>query len=214
MTLAAFKARISGILNRGTTLDGEIAEAVLDAIQKIEANSKLRYMHRWVSFTIDSGAADPRLFTPPSFIRSLDFFRLVLNENSDGESKFAYLTKISPMDVESVPNEQPSMFWFDGVDHIVLNSKPAENYNAEIGYWQHTNIAGMQDEDEHWLITNARQYLLQEVLLLMAPYSREDDSTFKQRQILRDEAERTILLAEDDFEQGPAGQISMGIYRG
>lgn len=214
MTLAAFKAIVADEIGLGNSIESAIDIRIRQAIRWLERNEKLRYMHRWVTFTIDASAETPRLITPPSRIRSLDFFRLVLDENASGNSDFAYLRKVPPMDVENIPAERPTVFWFDGVDHMVLNSTPQENYTAEIGYWQYTNLAALTDDDEHWLFENAEDVLLQQTLIQLANYMKEDDSYFGKLRALRSEGLQTLIKAEDDFNEGPAQQASMGIYTG
>ena len=212
MTLAAFKTLVRDEMNRGTTLDSAIDSKARQAVRWMERNSKLRYMHRWVSFTIDSSVADPRIITPPTLIRSLDFFRIVAAD-SGGNDLFSYLTKVNPMDVDSVPKTQPTCFWFDADQFMVLNATPDQDYNAEIGYWQHTDVAALADGSEHWLFDNAEDVLLHHVMMGMAPYVKESTSFFELHTLLRNSALETLLLAEDDFEQGPSAQISMGIFR-
>ena len=204
MSLGTFKTLVSDEVNKGALHDAVIAARIRMAARWFERNSALKYMHRWVSFTIDHTAAEPRLIIPPPRVRSYEFVRIL---QDDGE--FRYLNKVESMDVGRVIPGDPQQFWLDGRENLVLDATPSETLSAEMGYFQYSDWNGLGDTQDHWLLSDAEDAMLGQTMLLMAAYLREGLEFVQQYSKMRDEALVTIMAAEEDFAHGAAETTRM-----
>ncbi len=204
MSLGTFKTLVSDEVNKGSLHDAAIASRIKMAAKWFERNLPMKYMHRWVSFTIDPLAAEPRLIIPPPRVRNYEFVRIV---KSDGT--FGYLNKIEAMDVGRVEEGTPKQFWLDGRENLVLDTTPVESLSAEMGYFQYSDWNGLGDTQDHWLLSDAEDAMLAQTMLLMAAFLREGLEFVQRYKLMRDEAIVTITSAEEDFAHGAAESIRM-----
>ncbi len=204
MSLGTFKTLVSGEVNKGVLHDTAIAARIRMAARWFERNYSMRYMHRWVEFTIDSTVVEPRLIVPPPRVKSYEFFRIVA---ADGT--LHYLNKIAAADVLNLPTQEPSRFWLDGDQNLVLDSDPKENYAAEIGYFQYTDWDSLDDNQNPWLVENAEDAMLAQTMIYMAAFLREDNEFLARYQLMRNESLNTIITADEEFLHGASEEIVM-----
>lgn len=208
MSLGDFKILVADEVNKGSLHDAAIAARIRMAARWFERNYSLRYMHRWVEFSIDHTVAEPRLIVPPPRVRSYEFFRII---RTDGT--FGYLEKIAAADVLDLPTEEPTRFWADGDVNLVLDSTPKETYAAEIGYWEYTEWDSLDDASTHWLLDNAEDAMLFQTMAYMMTFLRETTASLERYVGLRNQALSTIITADEQFEHGAAESTGME-YRG
>lgn len=198
ITLGQFHSLVSAELRRGTVHDAVIPDYVRRAARWMERNHTFQYMRRFQSLTIDADATEPRAITLPcssTLFKGITFFRLVPD---DGD--YIYLTKIDPRSVSTPePDDDgtPKAYWLDGLDYIWLDRAPEEDYNAEMYSVQYTDWPTDTSVSTLWLLNSAEDVMIAQTILQMGPLLRDDQSMGRWKAI-RDEALRTLLLAEEE----------------
>jgi len=201
-TRGQIKETLRGIINRGATVDGVLDFYLASAGQWIERNYTLQYMHRWVEFTLDPLAPHPRMMPLPERPKSIEFIRL--KQGTD----YAYVRRVHAQEIEGEYIGFPTHYWLDADQHIVLSAAPAEAIDGEMGYHIYSDWNGQTDDSEHWLFDYGSDLIVHQTLLLMIPYIRWEDR-FQTLQATRDEALRTLLLADEELKNGPTAETRM-----
>lgn len=197
MDLGTFYTQIRGALGRGNALDQQIKDYTAKAVLWLERNAEpgYKYMERLYQVTLNKDATFPHVVDfPVGKIKTTTFCRLV---RSDGE--YIYLKKISPQEVPSLVEDTPAGYFINGVQGIVLDAKPTENFVLELMVVVYTSWPD-KDDSAHWLLDNAPDVLEAQTLLLMAPWVRDARmrETFRQT---RDEGLVTLEGSIIDLDQ-------------
>lgn len=173
MQLSEFHTEVRRVARRGNALDDEIPGAVRRAARWIERNYTLKYMERYVEFTVDLGADHPEALefpygTPihPERVKSFNFFRW------RREHSYLYLTQMDARDWTPKEEGVPTHYWLAGRDTIWLNRIPTEALIGEISFnefseWPTSGTA------THWLLGNAEDALLAASMLELVPVMRD-----------------------------------------
>jgi hypothetical protein len=201
-TYTQFKAMVSNVINRGTSLDSTIPYAVQHAVEFIEQNNNLKYMERFVTFQLDPALAEPRALSFPGsgFCKSIIFVRIVEEDDSTDETNFHFLTQIDPQDSKYFDGGRPDHYWLDGESYLWFDREPDEEYDGEMLFNKYSDIASLGASDNHWLITRANGLLLCETMIHMAPWMRNREILQFYKE-LRGEQLKTLLQADEEARQ-------------
>jgi hypothetical protein len=163
MNLGEFHDRVARALGRGTSLDASIPVWVEEAVQEIENNYTFQYMKRWVEISVDADAAQAHIIslynTPIKEIASLRYY------NSDAERWVPIKGPKNEQDRLTRPAGFPSSFWLNGVNGVVLDAIPDEDYTIEGNLRVFSSWQAGQDAFEHYLIDRHRKLLLSQAVL-------------------------------------------------
>ena len=202
MNLGELHTLVSASLRRGTALDAHIPGAVRRAARWIERNYSLKYMEEHFLFDIDASATNPRLITLPSAVKKIEFFRW---KDTDGD--YHNMTQVAAQDFPDNEETDPVSFWMEGDRRLYLGETPEDDIDgAEILFIRYTSWP-TDDAAEHWLIDNAEDLLLAQSAMNMLPFTRDYDSAPLWKNA-RDEAVRTLLIADEELRQS-IGQVAM-----
>lgn len=194
-TLAEFALKISAQVNKGTTLDSLIPDAIRQAGREVESNYSLKYMETLTSSTISAGVS---FLTAPEFMKSIIFIRYT---NSDGE--YCYLPQVDPMQLSSLDSGNPTGFWLEGRTKIQFDAAPTEDLDVEIFYNKNSDwTAGTI----FWLLDNAELLMISTTMILLAPAAREPDWKVLYEDN-RKRGERTLFLADHELRQGARDEV-------
>lgn len=196
MNLGDFHTMVRNECNKGTKPNTRIVSATRQAARWMERNYTLRYMRRFVSFTLDVDNVYPRAVAQPARIKSIQMLRYSLPDGDD--TKFYKLFKIDPRDVTAVKDDYPTSYWLDGDEWIWFDNQPDDDLPLEMIFSQYTNWP-TSDSEEPWLLANAEDAMLAKTMQLMAPYLRENSFLQTYKPML-DEGIRTLLLADEEFD--------------
>ena len=199
MNLTDFTALVKTTAKRGSTLDSVIPVFIRSSVKWLERNYTLQYMRKYASFTLDPESANPRAISfPNDRVKELDFIRFL-----GANGSYSYPRKVDPQELSGSISGMPEAYWLDGVDFIWWDNTPVEETEGEIKYTQYTDWAAVGGSDEPWILKHADDLILAQTMLLIAPYIR-DPALAAQFKPLRDEAIRTLVLADEAFQQGPS----------
>ena len=194
MDLATLRLDIRDELNKGSVItDAQIDRHIQQALTALELKHGWGYMDRFVTFTIDAAAAEPRAIPYPSRVKSFEFIRFVL---ADG--RYHNLRGISPSDITKVEVELPSGYFVDSDQYIWFDNIPGENYSGEMSYKQFT-LWVADDAFEPWLFKYASHLVKYQALMFMAAFVREAELATIYK-ALRDEALTDALRADEELE--------------
>ncbi len=196
MTLAELHAQVGISVGRGSVFDLEIEEFVRQAALLLERNHSFAYMEKFGTFTVDYAGDDPRSITLPSRTKSVRFVRMVSSAGA-----YTYLERINASDMSALASETPTAYFLDGETNIVLNATPEEDINCEIQWFAYTSWPSDTSESP-WLVTYAPDLLIAQALILMSAMLR-DPAMRRLYTQQRDEALRTVLIADDDMRYPP-----------
>lgn len=198
-TLTQFHTLVADMLKRGTTLSSQIPVATRQAARWIERNHTLQYMKKYASVTLDPESAQPRAISlPNSRFKGVRFFKIL-----EDDGTYDFLVKGDAQQIGRTKTAKPGVFWLDGVDFIWFDNTPDQEYSCEIGYQEFTDWDALASSDTPWLLANAEDLMMFQTCYYMAPFMRDPGlMTMFDKQ--KQEAIRTLLLADEEFEQGPA----------
>lgn len=200
MTLATFHTRVKNEINKGSLHDSLIPDKVKDAAKLLERNYTFNYMWRFVRFTIDPNCGSGMVFTMPSLLKKMKFFRL----SYDDEDEYRYLTKVDPAEIARVGDptlgERPQHYWFDANEAIYLDAEVNEEVPAELYYAGYTNWP-TDTSQTPTLLTIAEDVLLYQTMVIFGATIRQPEfvSTYG---ALMAQAIQTLIGSEEEFEQG------------
>ena len=197
MNLGEMHDMVGGALARGTSLDTtEVPLFVRMAARKIERAYTFQYMDRFSTFTFDADSDYPRRVT----FANTRIKRFIFCRIADDNGLFQYQKKIEPMELNSIEEGVPNAFWLDGVNYLIFNKTPTEDYIAEIAWHEYTNWP-TDTSATTWLLLNAEDLLLAESILQGAAWIR-DDKQLARWQGLRSEAFKSALDADSELRAG------------
>lgn len=197
LTLAQFHSQISSIINEGTSADAFIPTAVRQAAMFFERNYSFKYMERFVTFTIDSSATNPRYLDFPLRFKSFGdegFFRILLEDGAYG-----YLDQISAKQMDSLEEGRPDGFWFDGNQYLVLNKTPTEDYDCEMLYVQFSDWPTDYSQTP-WLLEFGEEALLARSMKMLQPYVNSPKLNIDYKEI-EEQGLRTMLIADEEWRR-------------
>lgn len=205
MDLADFHTLVSSEINKGTLFDDVIPDYTRRSARWLERNYDFKHMERFVSFTVDSSATEPRAVSLPERCKSIEWLRIV---NSDGS--YTYLTQVDGSDVTGDDETTPTGYWLDGVEYFWFDNTPQEDLNMEMCYLQFTDWP-TDTSQTPWFVANAEDVLLGQTIIMMAPRMREPKLKAIYQE-MRDEGLRTITLSDEGMRASNRSE-SM-VYKG
>jgi|SRR5215469_4065354 len=220
MNLSDLNQMISDSLRRGTTLDTFIPKQTALAVQWIERNFTFKYMECFRLVTI---IQNQRIMLMPkgALVKAWIFFRII---HQDGSYKYLIkaegkdLTLVNSTANTIIPNTignpttsviMPGAFFQVGLNTIVLDAVPSQNYNAEAMFYNYsswpidaTAIPGGGSTFTHPLIDVAADLILAQAQMFMATNIMKDLRMVPAYKELRDEAVNTLTRADDETKFG------------
>jgi hypothetical protein len=220
ITLATFETNVRSIINRGTKYDTEITNFTRQSARWIERNASLKYMECLEPLRIIED--DEEILFNTDLIKSIIFMRLDIDRNLiqslniawafGPDDRWFFLKKGDPRDFIDKEKGIPSHYWLgSGNRKIKFNRPSVTDFDGEIFYNRYSDWP-TDTTKTHWLLNNAEDILLAQVMILMAPVLRNPRLVGQYRPI-RDEAIRTMMLAEEETRWLDGSHI-MQVYTG
>lgn len=201
MTLGELHTLVSSSIARGTTLDAQIPAFVRMAARWLERNYTFKYMERFRQFTFDTTATEPRRITMASGrVKKIEMARGVYTDGSFQKQK-----QIDPEELNSIQEGMPKSFWLDGVNCIVFDKTPDENYTEEMKIIEYTSWPTATSA-ETWLTVNAEDLLLARAMMHMAPFLR-DPKVIQYWKELYSTSLQTVLNADQELRDGARSDV-------
>lgn len=183
-------------LNKGETITfTQIASKIRDALLIIESSNNWAYMDRFVQFTVDLDAENPRALPMPSRAKKIEFVRFV---KSDG--CYAPLIEASPKDFSRLETGMADAYWKDGMEYIWLNKTPEEAYVGEMSYLQFTEFS-YNGTWEPWPMKFMYSLIKYQALVMLAPFVREPE-LMKMHAVLYEQAFKAAVDMNEELEYG------------
>lgn len=201
-TLAEFHTELKASLNRGAALDDYLAPFTARAVRWLERNSNFSYMRNFYTMTMDTGATYPRtLQLPHKRVKKIEFFRI---DRGDTADTYDYLIQIEPKDQLSYYTGKPVAYWRINEEFLQLDRTPDLDYECQLLWYEYTafpssNVGGINDNYEHWLMDYAGDALSAQTLILFATLLRDHSMRQDYREV-RDEALRTLLIEQEESD--------------
>jgi hypothetical protein len=168
MILSAFHTAISREVNKKTRFDDLIPDYVRRAARFIERQHSLKYMERFVTFTVDAAATEPRAVAfPNSRVKAINFLRY-----ADSDSKYYYVGQVDPTTVAAAESGNPTGYWMDGLDYLWFDNVVKANLAMEFSFIEYT-LWPTDTAQEPWLLAHAEDLMIAQTMLMMAPVARE-----------------------------------------
>lgn len=206
MTLAEFHTQVQNELKRGTSQNALIPAWTKRAARWIERNYTLQYMRRFVSFSTDPDAAEPRaLPLPETRMKQIDFMRIV-SDAGEALDDYAYLSKCDPQDVLGALEKQPTRYWLDAYDYIWLDYTPDVIYGMEMSYSRYTTWPTDTSETP-WLVDNAEDALLARTMLYAAPAVRMSAAMKADYREMLQDGLQTLIGADRDLAETNTSRV-------
>lgn len=194
MILSAFHTAISRECNKGARLDDVIPDYTRRAARFIERQHSLKYMERFVTFTVLAAAAEPRAVAfPNTRVKAINFLRYL---NSDSE--FNYLGQVDPQTVVANESAVPTGYWMDGLDYLWFDNTPQENIAMEFSFIEYTAWP-TDTTKEPWLLANAEEVMIAQTMMLMSGVAREPGwmELYKE---MKAEGLQTLFVADEEMK--------------
>jgi hypothetical protein len=196
LTVGDFKDELRAALKRGSAFDDRLGGYMRRAAQWIESNYTLQYMRRRLEITLDAGSNSVPF--PPG-CKTIEVIKWV-----GVDSTYDRCDKTTLDLIQRVPYEGlvPSQFYLDGMVEIVFNGTAASDLDGIAMAAMYSNFP-RDDDDSHWLLTNAEELMLVQCVLSASVINR-DDRTYQMMLSRRDEAIQVLQNA--DYEATFTGQ--------
>ena len=224
-TLGEFHTLVRDSINLGDSIDARILAAVRQAVLWLERNYNFRYMHH----------SDIFFFAPPSVAgpiyaaatgqgpyqlqglpKKVD--TVYTWESTSDSSTLYFLERIQKEDADTVETCRPFSYYTEGDGpYFYIGQLPDIVYYGYFKYWGYstwpalTAVTMYTSAATHWLVTYAEDLLLHQTMMQLAPILRDPEMGASAKP-LRDEALRTLLLTEDEFQDSDRSQVMN--YRG
>lgn len=219
MNLGEFHALVSRETTMAPHFDLEIPSYVKRAARFIERNQDMEYMRKYVEFTLNAAASQPRSI--PFFnnrVKDFIFFRYPITQGwppgyenpVSTEGSWFYLTQVDPRDVAGNADGPPSAYWLDGRDCIWFDNKPGTDIDMQASWYEYTDWP-TDPASEPWLVTDMEDLLLGQTMMFLSPRAREPEWIGLYRP-QRDEGLRTLHLAEEQLRQSNRDEFM--VYQG
>lgn len=205
-TVAAVHTLINDHIKRGSAYTSDIPGYLRRGVRRLEENFSFTHMKKMRTFTLDHTATYPRFVSLPDRVKSLGYdgtspVRLV---KADGS--FIDLAKAKSSDFSVISSLAPTHYWREGENRLVLNNTPQESYPAsELRFVQYTDWPTVTTAD-NWWTNNAENLIAAEAVIQMHPLIR-DRELFADMKILRDEALKTLLDADEEATQADLDEV-------
>jgi hypothetical protein len=198
MTLTEFTAMIKDEANKGDRLDLAIPTRVEMAVRRGERRYTLKYMEKYTDALVllaDSNTLAFPVDATVASVKSVNFMRYLDTQCSDN----VYLPMVDPTAVYMDAGGNPEAYWLSGVETIYFDNTPTEDLDLEFSYNGYSvwPPAG----DEHWLLTNASDWLLGETMKLLSTKAKEPSWLDKYNPMLK-EAEADLFRADNELRNG------------
>jgi hypothetical protein len=212
-TLGQFHERVRRTINRGSAYNQDIIDQTRFAVKWLERNYSFRYMRDLFSATL---AENTRTITYDggTGVKSVKFFRLLLL----ADSEYWYLEKGEPRDFSDFGVDRPSKYFVEEDKVFITNCKSDADYPVDLllykyTAWPDTALNAFDTATyTHWLLDNGEDLLFAHTLVNMSSILKSNRLAVEQKP-LRDEALRTIIMAEEEWDQTD-GAHAMGIFAG
>lgn len=178
-------------------MDTQIPSWVKGAVRFLEKNHSFQYMKRWLQWTINPDATHPYILS----MNSYEFKKISLVRGTPvGGGRFFPITRIEPEDRDTREAGQPTGYWMDGVQNLILDSIPEEAYPIEAHGVLYTDWPADTTAD-HWLLRNMEEALLARTLMIAA-VSLTDDKLYSSNKLLLEEELRLGFVSEEELQEG------------
>lgn len=200
-TLGEFNTLLRDTVRLGTRVDSLILASVRQAVLWLERNYDFRYMKQEeVQFYNPTTARGPyALANVPKVVRSVGTY-----ESPTDLTKIYWMQRVQDKDVDNYPTERPLAYYVKN-NSIYLNAVPDAVYYGVVNYFKYSTFPAITTSNMYsstdpslWLVTYGEDLLLQQALMMLA-IALKDVELGASARALRDEALRTLLLAEDEF---------------
>lgn len=196
-TFAQIRTKVEARLGRGSSVRTMVEDAIRACGLRTERARNFQPMHRFVSFTIDADAAEPRALPLPSRVKKFNFIRII---KSDGT--YHRLDRIDPKEAAAPEEAISNGYWVDALDYLWLDNTPDQDYSAEMDYWQLTDWDAVDDNETPWLFTYAPDFVLYDSLVILAPDTRQNQNTLSGWTANRNDAWAGLEQLQFDWEFG------------
>ena len=201
-TIAEVHTLVSNAISRGTAFNTEIPTYAAQAVRKLERNFSFQHMKKLKTFTIDHTATYPRfLELPNTRVKSIRNIRI---PRSDGT--ILTLQRAEPTDFTQILAQEPTHYWPEGDQRLVLNNTPQETYTlCELRYVEYTDWS-TTTANSNWWTDNASALMAAETVITMHPRLK-DDTLFASMKLIRDEELKTVLDADEDATTADLNEV-------
>ena len=197
-TLSDVMAHVKLEANKGSSLDAVLPTMVHRAIMEIERNYSLRYMKRYVRFTIFAGSEEPGPYTQVQNCKSVIFVRVRNPRTTSGGYTYSDLDKVDPQDVYAVTTGPLSGYWLDGNQWMWFDAIPGEDVTAEVYYNMYSGR--MEQTTAYWLFDYALDAVIAQSMMQLAPYIRSQQIGQMYNGMYQ-QAIRSLLLADEEQDR-------------
>jgi hypothetical protein len=201
MTLTEFTAMIKDEANKGDRLDLAIPSRIEMAARRGERRYSLKYMERYTTLSLDPDATEPRQVAFPTddatvaSVKSVNFMRYLQSSIQDN----IYIPMVDPTAVYADLGGPPEAYWLSGVNYIWFDNTVTEALELEFSYNAYSVWPPVSDE--HWLLTNAPDWMLGETMKLLSTKAKEPSWLDKYNPMLK-EAAADLFRADNELRNG------------
>jgi len=196
MELSDFTANVSLVIRRGTAFDAQILNATRRALRWLERNYNFKHMERYVEFTLNPDAVEPRAIAFPSTgIKRIEFMKAI---NADGT--LDEIMQIDPQDYVAAETGVPTGYWLDGRSFLWFNKTVTESLTCVMTYYRYTEWSAA-DNFEPWLLQEADDLVLWQTILELSPSLRDRDMEARALE-RRNSALKSVLDADEELRSG------------
>lgn len=197
MTLTEFTAMIKDEANKGDRLDLAIPSRIEMAARRGERRYSLKYMERYTDALVlladTNSLAFPSDDATVASVKSVNFMRFQCN------SENVYVPMVDPTAVYTDAGGNPEAYWLSGIDTIYFDNTVTEDLDLEFSYNAYSVWPPVSDE--HWLLTNAPDWMLGETMKLLSTKAKEPSWLDKYNPMLK-EAEADLFRADNELRNG------------
>jgi hypothetical protein len=179
MDKIGFRAYITSLINRGPGYDSAIDAAGASAVNWLENNQNMRYMHKRLTFNKDPNGSAEEASPEVNLGRNVKRFTSVRVPDPARAGFFQPVIQVDPVDIESIPAvKRPEFFYttFNDSNEMIM-TLGALAFDAafllEVFAYVKTDYAGLGDTDGHWLFDNAFDWLVGRTMWILAPAIRQ-----------------------------------------
>lgn len=192
MNLGEFHTLLRDSLKRGDALDGILPTYVKMAVTHIERNWTFKYMEELALLQMVEG---DRVVELPYYIKGVEWLRFApVGTVAD----YTYVTTGEASSVVTPENGAPTHFSILNYNKLIFNPIPDMNYSGEILLHSFTDWP-TADNSRHFLLDMGADLLLGQTLLMMAIGVLRDPRMVEGFKLMRDEAMRTMLMADESL---------------
>lgn len=200
MNLGDLVTDILDEINKGAGITADqVKSKVRDALSVLEIANSWAYMDRFVEFTINLDAEQPRVLPVPTGLKSIEFIRFL---GDDGE--YEYVTECNARDIAKLETGLPARYFKDGMEYLWLDKTPAEAYEGEMSYRKYTNWSS-DNTFEPWIFKYFHVLVKYQTLIMFAPFLREPEQMAHYEKLLSQSLKAAVDANEElEYSNQPA----------